>query len=451
MAEHDETFEVVILGGGLAGISAAYELRDRSIAVLESLDRVGGRTYSGGDDQAWFNIGAQLVSSERVMGLARELGLDLVPLRTSDFGFAVDGKFARGKTSERLFLRMNLSPLRKLDFGITSLRLQRKLKQVQEMDARERSALDRESLSELVGWVSPTTARLLSECCENAAGIPSSGASALFGLAYGLGAFMDPRAKENLYSVRGGTQQICLRIEQALPPDTVRLGAQVQSVRQTDDGVVVTYRDRQGAVHTVTAEQCICALPAWSVLEVVDDLPADKTSALRQVTPYCSLISVAWPVADNRPTPWDGVFFCPVSGSEGFNLVTNYGFLTKQTRPELGGYLNTLSAGVKADLFEAVDDDALLDREFEELGRLFPGAQNVLDRSGAVVQRWPHMGLPPMRPGYLDARPILRRALGNIHFCGDYTSEPGLPGANGSGHYAAREAAKRLSAVTAAA
>src|SRR3954453_7807321 len=129
---------------------------------------------------------------------------------------------------------------------------------------------------------------------------------------------MDPRAKDHLYSIRGGTQQICLGIEKRLPADTVRLGAAVQSVSQTDDGVVVTYRDAQGATHSGTAEQCICALPAWAVLEVIDDLPADKTSALREVTPYCSLISVAWPVADNRATPWDGVFFAPVSGHEAF-------------------------------------------------------------------------------------------------------------------------------------
>ena len=39
--------DVVILGAGLAGLTAAYHLRDRDIVVLESSDRVGGRTLSG--------------------------------------------------------------------------------------------------------------------------------------------------------------------------------------------------------------------------------------------------------------------------------------------------------------------------------------------------------------------------------------------------------------------
>jgi hypothetical protein len=38
----------------------------------------------------------------------------------------------------------------------------------------------------------------------------------------------------------------------------------------------------------------------------------------------------------------------------------------------------------------------------------------------------------------------MRPPLGAIDFCGDYTAEPGLPGASGSGHYAGRSAAAAL-------
>jgi protoporphyrinogen/coproporphyrinogen III oxidase len=48
--------EVVVLGAGLAGMTAAYQLRDRDLVVLEELDRVGGRTLSGRHGEYWYNL-----------------------------------------------------------------------------------------------------------------------------------------------------------------------------------------------------------------------------------------------------------------------------------------------------------------------------------------------------------------------------------------------------------
>ncbi|TMI84876.1 MAG: FAD-dependent oxidoreductase [Bacillati bacterium ANGP1] len=45
-ASQDGDYEVVIVGGGIAGLSAAWELRDRNIIVFEAADRVGGRMRS---------------------------------------------------------------------------------------------------------------------------------------------------------------------------------------------------------------------------------------------------------------------------------------------------------------------------------------------------------------------------------------------------------------------
>src|SRR2546428_8751133 len=41
-----ERLDVVVLGGGVAGLSAAYRLRDLELEVLDSADHVGGRTRS---------------------------------------------------------------------------------------------------------------------------------------------------------------------------------------------------------------------------------------------------------------------------------------------------------------------------------------------------------------------------------------------------------------------
>lgn len=72
--------DVVIIGAGPSGLTAAHELRKAglSVAVLEARDRVGGRTWSNTIDGAWLEIGGQWVSPDQtaLIGLLNELGLD---------------------------------------------------------------------------------------------------------------------------------------------------------------------------------------------------------------------------------------------------------------------------------------------------------------------------------------------------------------------------------------
>src|SRR5215208_6704534 len=77
----DRHADFVVVGAGLAGLSAARELRaaGRDVVVLEARDRVGGRTLNEpiGDGKV-VEIGAQWVgpTQDRVLALIRELGLE---------------------------------------------------------------------------------------------------------------------------------------------------------------------------------------------------------------------------------------------------------------------------------------------------------------------------------------------------------------------------------------
>lgn len=77
--------DVVVIGAGPAGLTAAHTLRKagRSIAVLEARDRVGGRTWNGKvlDDtgeEHFIEIGGQWISPDqtRLTALVEELGLE---------------------------------------------------------------------------------------------------------------------------------------------------------------------------------------------------------------------------------------------------------------------------------------------------------------------------------------------------------------------------------------
>ena len=75
--------EVLVVGAGLAGLTAARALDGAGIsfAVLEARDRVGGRTFSRGVGDVVFDLGGQYVGEKqtRILALARELGLHQSP------------------------------------------------------------------------------------------------------------------------------------------------------------------------------------------------------------------------------------------------------------------------------------------------------------------------------------------------------------------------------------
>ncbi|NMO04255.1 FAD-dependent oxidoreductase [Gordonia sp. TBRC 11910] len=74
------TRDVVIVGAGPSGLTAAYELTKAgySVAVLEARGRVGGRTWTDVIDGAMLEIGGQWISPDQtaLTALVEELGLE---------------------------------------------------------------------------------------------------------------------------------------------------------------------------------------------------------------------------------------------------------------------------------------------------------------------------------------------------------------------------------------
>ena len=239
-----------------------------------------------------------------------------------------------------------------------------------------------------------------------------------------------------LKAVRGGTQQISKAIAEAIDPERLMLECKVESVTASGGGVKVRYRRDQGEPEEVEASVCISAMTADAVLESMPDLPETKREALESVLPYAQVVTVAWLTDEAGPMPWDRLLAVPAIGLS-FELLSNNAFFVRRDTAmrHKGGSLVTLATGPRAEALVALTDEAIVARVRADLLKMFPLERDVLERATTRVERW--RGLPKFGKGWLGRQKVLREPFGRVHFCGDYTAQPGTPGAVGSGYHAA--------------
>ncbi len=424
--------DAVIVGAGLAGMTAAHELRDLDLVVVEKEPRVGGRTLSGTHGEYWYNSGAQFVWDDRTLALCREIGLEVIAADGAQAAIFLRGRLVEAANPYTLLLKMPLSPREKLDLGLAIRRLHRLGARLPSLD---RDRLDAQSLAELMGRVTPITREILDNVTENGAGLGIAEVSGWIGLAYAIHLFGGD-VNQTLKAVRGGTQAITTTIAGRIDPERLVLGATVTSVRASGGEVEVTYARNEGS-QSLRARRCIMAAPASAVLELVPDLPGEKRAALERMQSYTAGLNVAWMTDETGPMPWDRLLAVPAVGAS-FELFSNNSFFARrhggERRP--GGTFVTLaiSAG-KARTLSAMGDEEIRAAQLRDLKVMFPTAAGVLDRAHTRVVRW--RALPPFHKGWLAGQAAIRAPFRNIHFCGDYTAQPGTPGAVGSGHHAA--------------
>jgi protoporphyrinogen/coproporphyrinogen III oxidase len=433
--------DVVIVGAGLAGLTAAYALRDCDIAVIERRDRVGGRTLSGTHLDYWYNSGAQFVWDPRTLELCRQLGLDVLDAKGARASLFLRGRLVEGRSPYTMFLKLPLSLRERLDFGLGITRLRRLASR---MDRRDSAEMDARTLADLMGRATPLTRSVMDRVSESGTGLSTAEVSGWIGLGYAIHLFGGD-VNDTLKQVAGGTQAITKAIADRLGPEHIRLESEVVSVRTDETGATVRYRTANGELHELRARACVMATTADAVLATFADLPRAKRDALERMVPYGRIVSVAWLTRESAAMPWDDLLVTPVIDDMSFEQISNNAFFLKQRhKPQRrpGGCLVTLSTADRADRLWDMDDEAIGRLQREELGRIFPSAARVLGEAEPRIRRW--HGFPQFRAGWLRHQQALREPVGRTYFCGDYTAQPGTPGAVGSGYHTARSVKRAL-------
>lgn len=118
--------DVVIVGGGAAGLAAASVLAGRDLLVLDEAERLGGRLHSiPGPDGGWINLGAHVLTggSSRIAALVAEVQLDTLPVRGVGSAIWFGDRLYTRRRAEAYPVVLPLSARERIALARTGLRI----------------------------------------------------------------------------------------------------------------------------------------------------------------------------------------------------------------------------------------------------------------------------------------------------------------------------------------
>ncbi|MDT5307487.1 MAG: monoamine oxidase [Mycobacterium sp.] len=258
--------DVVIVGAGFAGLSAARDLvrLGHDVVVLEGRDRVGGRSATTTIAGTPVDLGGTFVgpTQDAVIALAQELGCETV--RTYSRGKNLilwRGKVrSYGSTIPRLSI-IELLDVSRIQWRFD--RVSRRVPVVEPWTSPIAEILDGKTLDEWLRYVhaSASTRDLMAIMARVTWGCEPDEVSMLHAVRYvkaagGLGRMLDTEGGAQQDRFPGGTQQIALRMAEELGPRVV-LNAVVRSIQRRSDGSLAVGSDRGD----VNAQAVIVAVP----------------------------------------------------------------------------------------------------------------------------------------------------------------------------------------------
>jgi oxygen-dependent protoporphyrinogen oxidase len=417
---------IVVVGGGIAGLAAAYALRDRAeVTLLEATDRVGGKLRTSEIAGVAVDEGAEsmLARVPEAVGLAREIGCDIVHPATPFASIWVNNHLRPLPSGTVLGVPTTPGPLMRsrilsltgmLRAGADLVLPRTPLPEDPAVGAYVRARVGAQVLDRLVdpllGGVYAGRADELSLRATVPQLVPAIRHRSLI---YGARAALPPPSDAPVFAtVPDGLGAFAAALADRCGAD-VRLGHAVRELRRTPDG---------WQVDEIAADAVILAVPAAAARRLLVDV-APYASALLGGVPYAS-VAVATFAFRGVDFPAGSGFLVPQSERRVMKAATFSS--RKWSHLDRDGLTfvrcSAGRAGEESDLQR--DDDELTGVLAAELGE----ATGVHARPVAVrLTRWGG-ALPQYLPGHLDRVAGIRAALPDgISVCGAAYDGVGVP------------------------
>jgi monoamine oxidase len=437
------------VGGGLAGLAAAWELRRRGIPVrvLEARTRLGGRIhtlrgyFAGGQ---YADLGGEFVDVNHTTLLAYLKEMDVPVARVpkgrealffnGQFKDADDiGEYGRGveQDVERFegqseWLATLIPDPRRPWKGLDPARIDR-ISLAEWMDRLDLLPFVKKYYTAWLSGCYATDLRDLSllmyaRDMKVYAHVPSEGILA--------------------YRIAGGSDALATAFGARLG-DSVELEAEVEAVEHDAAGVRVHYR-RGGRARTVDGAYAVLAVPT-TILRTIDVRPAlspQKRESIKQMA-YGGLAKV---LLQYRRRFWRQRGF---SGFAITDLPVHCTWDTTGNQAGRRGILTCFLGGKDAERLGAMRPPERIASALAQVEQMYPGSRRLFEQGASIYwndQRFTRGSYSHYSPGTMTAiGPVIALPEGRVHFAGEHTDmvQGYMEGAVASGRRAAGEIERR--------
>ena len=430
--------QVIVIGAGIAGLSAAHFLANvgMSVKVLEASGRVGGRMTTDAVNGFLVDRGAQFLSSEYrlLLSLAAEFGLENKVRATSPWSAIVrNGRIRRMRADNPVYALtsglLGISAWVKL--GWRSWQLRHSLNSLALNDYSQWSFFDNESASSWANRaIDSSVTEYLFEPMLHGFYFQEPEETSL-SLLLVLLAFGFRRGRFLTLSGGVGTlpEAIASRLDVVLDSPVISIESGAESV------TITTSTSRR------YADYVILAIPATDAQHLYSS--GDEITLRLMATRYSANINIAVMTDDGfrLPNSLRDVYGLLIPRSERRSIVA-IGIESNKNRdcvPQ-GQLLNIMLSNTASKSMMSMTDDAIIHTVMPEAEKFFPGLSTQI--AVTRIYRWKqaepcsHVGRAKDLLHYRkNGRPLDQRVL----LAGDYMSMPFTEGAAESGKWAAEQ------------
>jgi len=430
-AKHPEPVggpRIAIVGAGVAGLTAAYRLGQSGLRtkVFDSWNRVGGRMFTARN--AWADgqlteLGGELIDTEHnaLRSLAAELGLTLDPiLEVAGGGIRQDTWFFNGRLVSDAEIVEAFRPV--------ALRLQADA--AKEEDEEEFARIDQMGLGAYLDSI-PDIDPMLRELLD-VAYVGEYGREIVEQSPWNLLWLIDSETpdpfriygdSDEAFHIRGGNDQVPTLLAERLE-SPIEVEHRLVRVVENASGAFRLAFDRAGSTYEEDFDYVVFALPFTRLRDV--ELPPTIPAQKREIIDTLGMGTNAKLMAQFSERVWRTQH--QASGS----VTTDNGLqlLWETSRGMTGaaGILTVFAGGVVGTRIGDGTAEAQLTARLGLLDEIFPGTSATYIQNSAVRMHWPSVehtrgSYACYLPGQAGFSGAEGERAGNLHFCGEHTSE----------------------------